>query len=180
MEFRDISKRTHYFIRSHKKLVAIIGAVLLILITALLIQQVFAHQDKAPKQNKVMDSPGYQTVLPDGKSIKDLGGWERISPPNSEPVYAYTDKIGEVPVTISEQPLPKTLEGNAESQVAALAKSFNATTKIIAGDTTVYLGTSVKGPQSAIFIKVNLLILIKSQQTISDKAWITYIKSLNV
>jgi len=127
---------------------------------------------------KTFQDTGYLTVLPEGKSIGQLGGWQRISPPKSTPVYAYADKIDNVTVSVSEEPLPKSFVGHAADQVAALAKDYNATDQINTGDTTVYVGTSAKGPQSAILIKSDLLILIKSQSKISDKSWASYVQSL--
>lgn len=123
--------------------------------------------------------PQYQTVIPDGTSIAQLGGWKRISPPENDPVFAYADKIGGVAIAVSQQPLPASFKGSVASSVAELAKGYNATVKVEAKDTTAYIGTSAKGPQSVIFTKKDLLILIKSQQKISNDDWSKYITSLN-
>lgn len=121
----------------------------------------------------------YQTILPQGKSISDLGGWQRVSPPEGDPVFAYVDSIDGVSVNVSQQPLPKSLKGDVDEWVTELAKKFNATTRIDADDTKVYVGTSAKGPQSAIFTKNGLLILIKSETKVEDKGWAAYARSLN-
>lgn len=123
-------------------------------------------------------SPEYATILPEGKPIKELGGWTRISPPENDPVFAYSDTITDVPVSVSQQPLPQSFRGDTDTQVADLAKKFNATTKIDAGGIAVYIGTSSKGPQSVILTKNDLLILIKSQKKIDNKAWAKYVTSL--
>ena len=136
------------------------------------------HIRDSANKSGIVTNPGYETLLPTGKSIKTLGGWERISPPQSDPVFAYSDYIGTTSVSVSEQPLPASFKNDTTSQVADLAKKFNATKKITAEDTTVYLGTSAKGPQSAIFVKGDLLVLIKSQENIKDDAWVKYITSL--
>lgn len=128
--------------------------------------------------NEVVKNLDYGTVLPDNKSIDELGGWRRVSPAKSDPVFAYSDKIGTATITVSQQPLPDSFKGNVDSQVAEVAKKFSATTKIDADHTKVYIGTSTKGPQSVIFTKNNLLILIKSQVKIDDKDWASYAKSL--
>lgn len=120
------------------------------------------------------NNPEYQTVIPKGKNIADLGGWKRVSPPKASPVYAYSDTLDNVSISVSQQPLPPSFNGN----VAELAKKFNATDKVDANGTDVYIGTSAKGPQSTIFTKNGLLILIKSQKSIDDKAWAYYIESL--
>jgi len=123
--------------------------------------------------------PEFQTVLPGTKSVSELGGWRRISPPQKDPVFAYADTIGDVPVSISQQPLPASFRDDVDAKVAEMAKKFNATTKIDAGGTKVYVGTSAKGPQSAILTKNGLLILIKSQSKVDDAAWADYVKSLS-
>ncbi len=147
----------------------IAGAVLLALISWALVSAYDA-------QNSNGTQPDFRAVLPRNKSIDELGGWTRISPPNNEPVFTYTDKIGNVPMTVSQQLLP---ESFANTGIAELAKQFNATNKLSGLTTEVYYGTSAKGPQSVIFAKNELLILIKSQAKITDEAWVVYIKSLN-
>lgn len=124
------------------------------------------------------DAPKYQTVLPKDDSIEGLGGWERVSPPSAAPVYAYTDAIRGVAISVSQQPLPEAFKKDTDAHLSELAKSYNATDKMNADGTTVYIGISAKGPQSALFVKNSLLILIKSQSKIDDKQWITYIDSL--
>ncbi len=166
-----------------KKTIAIAIVVVIIIggsITAIAIHRNNVAKKIASDASSIITNPGYQTVLPNDKTITQLGGWQRISPPNSDPVFAYSDKIDGITISVSEQPLPISFEGDVDAQVAELAKKFNATNKVTAGDATVYLGTSAKGPQSAIFIKINLLVLIKSQNKINDDAWVKYVKSLNI
>lgn len=124
-------------------------------------------------------TPDYKTVLPKEKSISELGGWKRVSPPKNDPVFAFTDTIDNVPITVSEQPLPESFKNNTSGQVAELAQKFNATEKIDAGDITVYIGTSSKGPQSVIFTKNNVLVLIKSEKKIQNTSWANYAQLLN-
>jgi hypothetical protein len=159
---------------------ALIGAVVVgIIITGLSLQHHDATNTGVSDPNKVIENLEYQTVLPHDKSIDNLGGWKRVSPSGSEPVYAYVDSINGIPVSVSQQPLPNSFKSDIDGQVGELAKKFNATTKLDASGTNVYLGTSAKGPQSAILTKNGLLILIKSQGKIDDSAWIDYAKSLN-
>lgn len=134
-----------------------------------------------PASNQQAGADGavtYQTVLPSGKSIDDLGGWQRISPPEGDPVFAYNDSIDGISVNVSQQPLPRSLKESPDQWVADLAKKFNATTRISADGNPVYVGTSAKGPQSAIFRKDELLVLIKSESKIEDQSWATYARSL--
>ncbi len=126
----------------------------------------------------VRGDPTYRTLAPAGKDIADLGGWARISPPGKDPVYAFADKIGGIGISVSQQPLPQNLKSDTEAQIKKLAGDFNATEKVTAGDTILYMGTSVDGPQSVIFSKSGLLILIKSASQIPNGQWVTYVDSL--
>ena len=122
--------------------------------------------------------PDYPTVLPAGKRIEDLGGWARVSPPDRNPVFAYLDKIGNVPINVSEQPLPDDFVTDTEQQMEQLASGYKANEKITVGDTVVHIGTSAKGPQSAIFNKGKTLILIKSAIKVDTAQWSSYVSSL--
>lgn len=124
-------------------------------------------------------APKYSTVLPGGKSIASLGGWARVSPPDHNPVYAYVDHVGRSQLNVSEQPLPDNFKTDTANQIANLATGFNATEKVTAKDhTLIYLGTSANGPQTAIFTKSKLLILIKTTAPLSNNQWVTYVSSL--
>ena len=143
-------------------------------------QNPVAEANAAPAENNgVLENLEYQTVIPASKSIGDLGGWKRVSPPGADPVYAYNDVLDGVNISVSQQPLPSSFNGKADSEVADIAKKFNATTKIEGADTNVYLGTSAKGPQSVILSKNGLLILIKSEKNIEPTSWAQYARSLN-
>lgn len=140
------------------------------------------HQNSTNRNSSAAETdhtnPNYQTVLPRGESVSEFGGWKRVSPPENDPVFAYVDKIDGVAISVSEQPLPDSFKTDVDNKVADLALKFNATNKINADDTTVYVGTSVKGPQSTIFAKENVLVMIKSQKKIADASWADYVKSL--
>jgi hypothetical protein len=164
--------------RGLKKRTIIIGGILLLVIIAgviagILVQQALHKNDKA-----VILDTGYTTVLPTHKSIADLGGWKRVSPTASDPVYAYNDMIGTIAISVSEQPLPASFKNDTDAHIADLAKAYNATATTQVGDMIVYIGTSSKGPQSVIFTKNNLLILIKSEDQITNAAWSSYAASL--
>lgn len=129
-------------------------------------------------QGKIIESLEYQTVTPRGKSIQQLGGWRRVSPPKSTPVYAYIDSIDGIQISVSQQPLPDKFIEETDSKLDELAKGFGATNEISADGIKVYVGTSAKGPQSALFIKNGLLILVKSQHKIATTSWKSYAESL--
>lgn len=123
-------------------------------------------------------SPTFDTILPGDKSIKQLGGWTRVSPPDRDPVFAYADKIDNIPIIVSQQELPKDFDDDTAAQMSNLASNYYANRSVQAGDTKVYIGTSAKGPQSVIFTKSHLLVLIKAQASVPDDAWKTYVSSL--
>lgn len=159
------------------KKIVIIASSIVVIIGALIIALLIRQHNNTPSVVAGVH-PGFQTILPSGSSIKDLGGWERISPSSSDPVYAYSDALGGTSISVSEQPLPASFKDSTDAKVADLAKGYNATTKIDAKGTTVYIGNSAKGPQSTIFVKKGLLILIKSQAKIDTKTWTAYVSSL--
>lgn len=128
-----------------------------------------------------VNTPDFKTILPKGKTIKELGGWVRFASPNTtDTVYAYNynDSIDGIAISVTEQPLPSTFTDDVDRHVADFAKSFNATDTVKAGDTTLYIGTNFKGPQSVIFTKKGLLMLIKSENKIKNVAWVSYAASL--
>lgn len=133
------------------------------------------QQTSGPKPPTVVD---YQTLTPNGKPVSQLGGWRRVSPKKATPVYAYTDAIDGVDISVSQQPLPDKFIEGTDGELAQLAKDFGATQEIKAEGVRVYIGTSAKGPQSVMLIKDGLLILIKSQTKIADKSWEHYAESL--
>jgi hypothetical protein len=165
--------------RQDKKRTIIIGGLIIILVVAGLITGIAIHAANSRKTTETMIlDPGYTTVLPADKSITSLGGWKRVSPKNATPVYAYNDTIAGTAISVSEQTLPESFQDDVNGSIATLAKSYNATAITQVGDTIIYIGTSAKGPQSVIFTKNGLLILIKSEKQITNTAWSSYAVSL--
>lgn len=159
-----------------------IGAIVIFLVAILTAGGYFLMHSRSQQNSKNSsitrnDQPSHPTILPRGTSIKDLGGWQQLRGPNGTAVYVYADTISNVPISVSQQPLPESFK-QAGNDIEKLAKNYNATETINANGTKIYIGTSAKGPQSVIFTKNSLLILIKSQKNISNKAWAKYIASL--
>jgi hypothetical protein len=151
-----------------KKLILVIAA-LLIALTA-----VSAWLIQSSQKPAIIKDTSYKTVLPAGSSIESLGGWKMSKPVDSETLYSYDDKINDTTVRVTQQLAP------ANMNLSEVAKNFNATevVKMINGS-EIYLGTSVKGPQYAIFAMDNLLIFIKSENKLDNQSWLDYIQSLN-
>ena len=162
---------------SRKKTIIIAGTAALVVVA--IITGASLHFINTNKTDTSSVIPAYKTILPQNKTIKTLGGWERVSPPGAAPVFAYADTINDISISVTEQPLPDSFKSKTSEKVAELAESYSATDELEATNTKVYIGTSAKGPQSVIFVKKNLLVLIKSQNRIDNKLWITYINSLN-
>jgi hypothetical protein len=167
------------FITTHLRPIIIGGSTFIVLVFGAIVGLLIHFHGMTAIPTAPIETPTYQTILPTGKTIAQLGGWTKISPPDGTAVYAYADKIGKISVSVSEQPIPDSFNNDVDGSVANLAASYSATDNLTAGDTKVYIGTNADGPQSTIFVKDNLLVLIKSQQKIPDASWTTYINSLN-
>jgi len=144
--------------------------------------QTIVSNSETQSSTKVSDigqaNPKFSTILPAGKTISSLGGWTLISPSDTAPVYTYTDQVTGIGVNVSEQELPDNFKEDTDQKIENLALSFNASQKISVNELVVYIGTSTNGPQSIIFCKNDLLILIKSDAAISNDQWVSYINSL--
>lgn len=168
----------------HRLFVANKIATLIVLACILLVGGYFGYKSYKESTtvidpSKVVKTIPFDPILPKDTTAKDLGGWRRISPAGTEPVYAVLDSINNIPISVSQQPLPNSFEDDPSGELAKLAKKFNASNKLTVDGNTVYLGTSSNGPQSVIFVDSELLILIKSDAKISDADWSQYIKTLH-
>lgn len=123
----------------------------------------------------VPGTPSFSVLVPVGKTTQSLGGYIRG---DKRPLFVYIDKISDIQINVSQQPLPSDFASDVSQQVEQLAKSYKASGKITVGDTTVYIGSTVKGPQTVIFTKNNLLVLIVSSDKIENDQWAKYINSL--
>jgi len=161
----------------------VLGAVVSVLIVSGVASGVVLYKEhqnsNASAAANTPNAPAYATILPSGKTIGQLGGWTLVSPSYAAPVYAYADKISGIGVTVSEQQLPDSFKADPSGQLQKMATAYNATDQLQTGSTRVYIGTSVNGPQSVIFIKNNLLILIKSEKAIDNKSWLHYVAALS-
>ena len=122
-------------------------------------------------------TPDYNTLLPTGKNIDQLGGWTRVSPTDRNPAYAYTDQIGSIKIIVSQQPIPDDFKKDA-SKIKQFAQTYSAGHEITDGDTRIYSGVAEDGPESIIFSKNNLLIFIKADRALAESELISYIRSL--
>lgn len=119
-------------------------------------------------------NPDFHALTPPDKKVT----WSRLEPPNSSSFYAFSDTIQGVTIRVSEQPLPDNLKDDPTTQLAQLARSYNANRTITANGSTVYIGATLKGQQSLLFTHGSLLIMITSDATLNDKQWTDYITAL--
>lgn len=134
-----------------------------------------SNSSNAPVLEK--GTPDYDTVVPKGRTAATIN-WTRVSPPDHNAVYTYVDTVDKATLNVSEQPVPDNFKSNPTTSIEQLASSYNATQKLTVGTVTVYIGTSTKGPQSTIFIKNNVLVLIKTDTALTTDQWIAYISNL--
>ena len=91
---------------------------------------------------------------------------------------SYNDVLNNIPITVSQQPLPAGFKASPTTSVENLAKQMNANDKISASDTTAFAGVSIKGPQTVVFTKNDLLIFIIADKKIDVLTWSKYIESM--
>lgn len=159
-----------------KSSVAIISAGIILVIASIVTLLILQHDQRG----RVSIEPTFDTILPNGQGNDTIKDWALVSPKNSEPAYAYSDMIDGVSIIVTQQILPESFKENPSQKVAEMAAQFNATNKVELGDNQYFfVGASAKGPQSVIFLKGNILVLIKSDKSISDASWKKYIESLS-
>ncbi len=96
-------------------------------------------------------------------------------------VASYPDQIDTIPITISQQKLPDTFKANPIVELEKLAKQINANTKLEAvGGINAFMGQSVRGPQTVVFVKDQTLIFIKSDSQVAISAWNNYLDTLTL
>jgi hypothetical protein len=123
-------------------------------------------------------TPDFPVLTPLGAGVEDLGGFAKISPKDTPSVYAFRDAIAGVPIKVSQQQLPDSLRTDQINKLKELAESFNAKDPLEVGDNTAYIGASTNGVQSVVYMKGENLVLIASDNTISNADWVTYIGNL--
>lgn len=113
--------------------------------------------------------------LPKGET-SELDGEARYSA--AQKTVSFKDSIGGVEIIVSQQQLPESFGEVTEDKVKKIAEDFSATKAITTANPTAYLGTNEKGPQSVVFYKNKLLVLIKSTNKIDEHDWAEYITNL--
>lgn len=154
------------------------GLIIVVIIGIKTVPAMLKSKPKNPKQvaGETIEKPKFNSLLPDGKKEETIDS-NVVYDPNKK-VTSFTDKIGTVYVTVSQQELPEPFEANPDEEVKKLAESFSATEIINESNPKAYLGNDVKGPQTVIFHKKGILVFIFSPRQIEKTDWATYITKL--
>jgi|GEM_PF-3475312 len=164
---------------NHKKLY-ITSAVLMLLPIVASSAGLVMHSRQTGKGTDVL---GQKTAVakPDFATIKPTTTENQATAlkyDTEKKLASYNDVLGDVAITVSQQPLPEGFKADPTISVENLAKQMNATDKISASDTTAFAGVSIKGPQTVIFTKNDLLIFIIADKKIDVLTWSKYIESM--
>ena len=166
--------------------ILIVFIIAIICLIALIKINPFSNTEKTKEENptliteqdKTAEVPFFETLIPAGKSIEQLGGWTRISPKDKNAVFAFTDSIDNNRIVVGQQPLPEDFKENTEEQLESLAKTYKSSEKVTVNGTTIHIASSAKGPQAVIFVKNGILVNIRSSVTLTQDKWIDYVNSL--
>lgn len=130
------------------------------------------HGSTAVQGTSVAKKPAFTVLFPNSQAK------EKMSYDTEKKVASYTGKVKGVDVTVSQQPVPANFKADPNGEVAKLAQSINATTKLDAPGLQAFLGQSIKGPQTVVFTKDGTLVFIKSSEQIPVADWNNFLESL--
>jgi hypothetical protein len=174
--------RVAQLIRSQPKKAAIAGGVVLLLTVVGGVVVIGGGKESgAPPRvagdttNKVEKMPEFDTVLPanDTEQISSAIAYDEL-----RKTASYTDMLDSNQITVTQQQLPNRFKVNQQAELEEFAKEINCNQLIQAGDTRAYAGVSVRGPQTVILIKNELLIFMTTDSEMPTGAWVAYIESL--
>lgn len=120
------------------------------------------------------EKPTYDVTKPD--NVNAANGEVKFDA--EKQVASFSDTVGGVKVTVSQQPMPENFKSNPYGELEKLATSFSATESFAVNDFKVFIGTSAKGPQSLILIKDKKLIFIYAERKLPNTEWVKYIETL--
>ena len=160
------------------------GLLLLLPIIGITVGVVSSSKDKRqPAGNGQVQGAEVVSAKPDFGTIKPTtidNQATDIKYDGTKKVASFNDVIENVPITVSQQPLPSSFQEDPTAKVAELAKQINANDKISTSDVTAYSGISAKGPQTVVFTKNDLLIFIYADKKINTLTWSKYIESMRL
>jgi hypothetical protein len=122
------------------------------------------------------NSPTYDTLIPNNSIESTTSG--QIAYNKQKQLTSYTDEIGSIQATISQQPLPEKFKKDPFGELEKLAHEIGASEKLQTGTTTAYVGLSGEDTQTAVFIKNQVLVFITAAKEFDVLELFTYIDSL--
>lgn len=164
----------------HKKIYIVGGVLMLLPLLAIgtgTLLQATKQTDKKTEvlgQKTVAAKPDFSTIKP---TTTDNQATE-LRYDTEKKLASYNDVLDNVAITVSQQPLPASFKDSPTTSVENLAKQMNANDKISTSDTTAFAGISIKGPQTVVFTKNDLLIFIIADKKIDTLKWSKYIESM--
>lgn len=159
----------------------LMGSIILLVIISAVTWHLRTYRKTKPKDpqsvlSAVQQKPEFKVLAP--KDSASAVADDKVHYDSTRKVASFTDTIDNTQVVVSEQPLPESFKDDPEGKTAALAKSINANDVIASSYPKAYLGTSIKGPQTAVFTKNNLLVFIYAPKALDKSAWAEYITKL--
>ncbi len=153
------------------KPIIICGVIVLLIFSVLIVNNLF-NRDKTTSvagSKKVEQNPDFDALESSSKSSKKPVFDE------AKKVASFKDKVGSADLVVSQQKLPDTFKGDPAGKLAEFAKNNYLNDYVEVGETKVYIGQSIKGPQTLVFIKNGLLVFVSSDKTVKNSDWIEYI-----
>lgn len=165
----------------YKKYYIGVGALLVLPLCFMLVAS-FTHVAKNSESTKKPEVQGKTVAAkPDFNTLKPTTSDNQATETKydaTKKVASYNDVLKDVPITVSQQPLPAKFVKDPTGEIANLAKEINANDKISTSDATAYAGISIKGPQTVVFTKNDLLVFILADKKIDQLAWADYIEKM--
>ncbi len=183
--FKKIFNRATKFVSNimpSKKVINISLIALIALSSLMIAKTVFVDSKSNNNSDEVKgieakknEKPDFVIYYPTNEKTKEM------SYDANKKVASYPDQIDTIPITISQQKLPDTFKANPIVELEKLAKQINANTKLEAvGGINAFMGQSVRGPQTVVFVKDQTLIFIKSDSQVAISAWNNYLDTLTL
>jgi len=148
-----------------------------LILAGLVISRIIS-KDPDPSGNgmaKTVVKPPFKTILPDGEKSLIEGEIKYDSPTQ---VVSYSDTIGKVLVTVSQQKLPGDFSADPEEGLRKVAEGLTASEILRESHPRVFLGNNPQGSPTAVFHKDGFLIFIVASQYLEKDEWVEYILKL--
>lgn len=168
----EITKHAYKFSSRRQKIVAVVVIFIIVGFGGFLIIRGTSNNNKQPKiAGKSSIRLSFTPIVAPGKTIY-------VDPEGKRDTGSYPDVINGINIRVSEQVLPKDFKPDVQAKMDNFAKYNYYSEQITAGDTKVYIGMSVKGVESVMFTKNDLLVFIKAESKVDNNQLADYIKSL--